>query len=259
MLKAKQPIVAWGAACVASTLLLLPGLGCPADDGGLILTPPPPPPTTGAGGEAGAPSDGGNNFGGAGACDEEPCKLVAPQCGCVIGQRCVHAASERSCVPVGGKPAGAECANDCLAAHVCVNNGTGAPQMCHRYCLGDGDCIGDGSRCILELAGVPESLCTKDCDPLLQTGCVAAGTKCDIGTSTSGFTQCTGVGAGVQGDLCDTTSDCTAGLTCTSVNAGPNTCYTVCDVDNPTCPAQTACSPFNPSVTIGDTEYGICV
>lgn len=209
----------------------------------------------------GVGGSGGEGGEGDPTCAQQPCKLVPPQCGCNIGRRCVHtAAGEPHCVPVGGKPATAACDNDCLAAHVCADNGTGAPPMCHRYCLTDGDCIGDGSRCILNLAVIEENLCTASCDAIAQTGCVAADTKCDVGSAPGGaYSHCTGVGVGVQGDLCATTSECAVGLTCTSVNAGPLTCYTLCDVDAGICPGGTACNAFATAVNIGPTEYGICI
>src|SRR5690606_28592558 len=126
----------------------------PNDRGGVSLTPPPP--SSGSGGEGGTGGEGGFDDG----CSEQPCKLVPPQCGCRVGQRCVDTGGKH-CVDVGGKPAGAVCEGDCIAGHVCADNGTGAPPMCHRYCLADTDCVGDGSRCILPLAsGVEESLCT---------------------------------------------------------------------------------------------------
>jgi hypothetical protein len=131
--------------------------------------------------------------------------------------------------------------------------------MCHRYCLTNADCVGDGSRCVLDLPGIEEGLCTKDCDPIAQTGCPAAGTKCDVGVDGGAFSQCTGLGTSVQGDPCTTSYTCAAGLTCTSVNAGPTQCYTWCDVDNAVCPAQTACTPFGTPVVIAGTEYGICI
>jgi hypothetical protein len=111
---------------------------------------------------------------------------------------------------------------------------------------------------VVELAGVDENLCTTDCDPLLQTGCPAAGTKCDLGSSGGGFSHCTGVGAAAQDAPCTATADCAAGLTCTSVNSGPLACYTWCDVENPDCPDQTLCTSFSPALTIGAIEYGIC-
>lgn len=249
----------WGlGTCLGGCWLLLHALGCPEKQNDVVL--PGPPPQTSAGGQAGA-GGGGGEGGFDDGCEEQPCKLVPQQCGCPVGQRCAHfSQGQKGCIAAGGTPAGAACDDDCLAGHVCVDTGNGAPKMCHRYCLGDGDCVGEGSRCLLDLADFDEGLCTHACEPVGQTGCAAANTKCDAGYSDGGYSFCTGVGAGVQGDTCAVTSDCGAGLTCTSVNAGPLSCYTWCDVDNPVCPnQQQTCTDFPDAVVIDGIEYGICV
>lgn len=244
---------------LGAAFLLVNALGCPKDEQGIVLVQPPPPTSDGGGaGDGGAGGEGGVFDDG---CEEQPCKLVSPQCGCPIGQRCTHnSQGDKSCVAAGGKPAGAACQSDCLAGHVCADFGTGAPALCHRYCNGNADCVGDGSLCILALTGVDEMICTHACEPIGQTGCPAMGTKCDAGVSNQeGFSFCTAVGNGVQGDLCANTSECGAGLTCSAFNAGPLTCYTLCDVDNPICPGLATCRAFADTLDIGIIEYGICV
>ena len=255
-------VIRAGLAC-AVIGLIAHGAGCSSKDNTSPLLPTAPPGTGGTGGSGGMVTSEGGSGGEGGefddGCAEDPCKLLSPQCGCRIGKRCVHNSMGKQCADVGGKPLGAECDNDCIAGLVCVDDGTGVPATCHRYCSAQTDCAGDGARCILPISSVDESLCTFDCDPILQGGCSATGSKCDVGLSDgAGYTHCTGAGLGVADETCAASSDCAAGLTCTSVNGGPNQCYTVCEVGNSNCP-QGQCVGFGTELNIGNKEYGICV
>jgi hypothetical protein len=224
--------------------------GCPAESENVTVA--------GAGGSFGVGN--GGQGGGDPTCSEQPCKLLAPQCGCPTGEHCMNNDSVRSCQPATGEksPSDSCSGNECAAGSVCADNLTGAPMMCHQYCYLDEHCEAPGGACQLQ-GGV--GLCTHNCDPLTATGCLATGTKCDatLGADMVPHTLCTGAGDGVQGDLCVETSECAEGLGCLLVTGqADKSCLTWCDVADPVCPENLDCENFDPALTIGDIEYGVC-
>lgn len=228
------------------------------------------------GGEGGAAGGGGSGQGGAGGapyvCEEDPCKLVAPQCGCGAGEKCsVDNQGARVCVPEGEGLLGEECSGQaCIAGLICVVTKSTAPTVstCMKFCEADIQCKEPGGLCIYSLndgTGDPiegASLCTQNCDPVTNTGCPVAQTSCQATQEARGeqrfFTFCTGAGLGGQGAVCTTAQDCQAGFGCFNVGAESN-CLKWCNVESATCPGGTTCQIPNPAITIGTVAYGACI
>jgi hypothetical protein len=214
----------------------------------------------------GTASVGGS--GGGPACTEEPCKLVAPQCGCPADQQCVIGATSpdnpggRACSTGGTTPPGEPCANnaDCQAGSMCVNTGV---NLCMEFCADDAACNAPGGQCLITLVDsamqtIPDAvLCSLNCDPITNTGCSAGG--CALGqeeVSMELFTLCQGAGAGTQGSVCADNGDCAGGYGCFDLE-----CLKYCGV-NPakgSCTGGTLCSPFTTPVILGAQEYGVCI
>lgn len=240
--------------------------------------------TGGAGGEAGAGGIGG--AGGEGGMppmpipcespDDVPCKLTAPQCGCLPDDRCMVAPDGmRVCAESGDSQPLEFCASDCTAGFQCVNNGTtGFTGFCHQLCQLDSDCntptSGPGGICVLSLTNGGGTVCSQNCDVVSNTGCKEANPnlKCDIGREPIGqqrwFTRCVGSGDKIQDEVCTGISQCAPGSSCIPVQDEPdNHCLTWCT--NPSsggvCPqgASHACSGFVTPLVIGSIEYGACL
>jgi hypothetical protein len=244
------------------------------DDGG-------PGPGSGAGGPGGmggSIATGGGMAGMGGAmpttsssstgtpCEEQPCKLTAPQCGCAAGERCLlNQSGMRECGAEGSSAVGDACGT-CQAGGQCLT--TQGMAMCRAYCDDDSQCNGPGGLCALEvndgMGGTwADKFCSENCDPVSGTGCAPATAKCEIGQESDGqmrfFTLCTGSGAGTQGAVCTDTGDCAAGYGC--FNAGTLQCLKWCSpFINPTCPGIAVCSAFAPpGILVGTVEYGACL
>ncbi len=206
-------------------------------------------------------------------CAESPCRLVAPQCGCPSGQGCyVDAAGGRSCSAAGSNAEGAPCTapTSCTAGNLCINidSGGGSTPVCAHFCSLDSQC--GGGLCVITLSdgsggSIPGvTLCTRACDPVAQTGC-RTGAYCDIFQESAGsmryFTDCAApsVGSGTQGASCADADDCAAGYACLDPGTGDQ-CVHWCRVGDGTgCSGLTTCVGFTSPVTIGGTEYGVCV
>lgn len=223
--------------------------------------------TTSTGGMGGSASGGGGSGGDYvdPNCEEQPCKLTAPQCGCRETERCnlVNDPLERDCVAIGTKGSSQACESDCEAGYMCVNNNTGGPAICHQFCDDDSDCSGAGSLCVLDVGAGAGTLCTHNCDPISSSGCEDPATKCDIASEMQApnrsLTQCAGAGTLTQGQACTTTADCASGLGCLDVGGMMKQCLTWCRVSSPVCPGAETCTSFNPTITIGAVEYGSCI
>ncbi|HZO12764.1 MAG TPA: hypothetical protein VFB62_05890, partial [Polyangiaceae bacterium] len=223
-------------AVVALTLATGLGAACAAGDDENPIT-------------VGPVGSGGAGPGGSSDCAEQPCKLVVPQCGCAAGERCTLAGDPavRACVPEGDKTVTQAC-GECIAGFVCIDNGTGAPAMCHQFCAADTDCA--DALCVIDFDNGAAKLCSHACDPIAKTGCAEANTKCDLFQEPIGakwYKLCGAVGAGTQSDPCTVTTDCAAGFGCVPVTVEMATvtlCVEWCDVENPACGAGT-CTPFN--------------
>ena len=226
-------------------------------------------PEGGAGGTAGAAGmvDPGG-MGGVGGvpvpCDEDPCKLTLPQCGCAADEMCgLHPVGGVQCMAIGMTPLGENCvAGGCEPGHVCVNNNTGAPPFCHKFCDDDMDCSGPGALCVLEIGTEMLPACSQNCDPVSSVGCDAPNTKCDLAqhvATMTFFTRCVGEGNFTQNEICNSSWQCQIGMGCFNITGQmERECLTWCNLDNPVCPTMTNCGPLNPPVVIGTVTYGAC-
>lgn len=230
--------------------------------------------TVGSGGAGGAPSVGGS--GGAGGeggsapvCGEVPCKLTLPQCGCDAGEACQFAGGARSCAPEGDKALSEACADDCVAGHQCLGNSQfDTPPICTKWCETDDDCSGPGALCLFTITGETSKLCSINCDPVSNAGCLAEGTKCEVLRENAGamrwLTYCAGIGAGEQASPCTETQECAEGHGCFNVTDAnmmtSQMCLRWCDTQSPTsCPAGSQCGSFTMPIVIGSITYGACV
>jgi hypothetical protein len=216
-----------------------------------------------AGGFGGMPTTGG--MGGEGGmelpCTEDPCKVVAPQCGCPEAQKCTMLAGMRTCRPAGSTPIGGTCASDtdCEAGTMCV--GLGGLFTCHEFCAADPECAPPGGLCAIDLGAGPEALCTENCDPISGSGCTLSGSKCELFNHAMGFwySGCMLAGAGIQGTACNNSDECGPGLGCLTV-ASVTSCHQWCNVNAPVCPVQApTCANFDPPLVIGAVTYGGCL
>lgn len=222
-----------------------------------------------------ATTGGSPSTGGAGAgpvCDEDPCKLVVPQCGCAAGEMCVIGTptpdnpDARACTAAGTAMPGETCASnaDCAPGSMCVNTGV---DLCLEFCSDDGLCNAPGGQCLVTLVDstqqpIPNAtLCSLNCDPITNTGCNAGG--CALGqeeVSMELFTLCQGVGAGTQGATCVDNGDCAGGHGCFTTDIGLQ-CLKYCGVtpSKGSCTGGTLCSGFTTPVIVGNQEYGVCI
>jgi hypothetical protein len=231
----------------------------------------------GGGGEAGAAGGAIGGGGGSGGvppvCEETPCKLVAPQCGCPDGNKCsVNNQGDLVCAAEGQAALGEECdgSDPCIAGLICVVTKSTAPTVstCMKFCEEDIQCKMPGGLCVFNLndgSGNPiegASLCTQNCDPVTNTGCPVAQTSCQAAQEAMGmmkfFTFCTGAGLGGQGATCTTAQDCQAGFGCFNVGM-ESQCLKWCNVQAATCPSGTACQIPDPAITIDTVAYGACI
>jgi hypothetical protein len=200
------------------------------------------------------------------SCSENPCKLVAPQCGCNATQACsldiANAALPRICTAKGAKAIGQTCApGECVEGALCFLS------VCTEFCDVPADCGGSLCFPLLDANNMPlasdANLCATTCDLATSAGC-GAGQGCSAGTdpiSTQNFSICRQAGAG--GDLADCSvnfdRDCQAGFGC--FNSGGDVCLKWCKVGQAgTCSAVpgTTCLGLNPAFVLDGTTYGVC-
>ncbi len=217
----------------------------------------------GHGGAGGGSTGGGGEGGAMPACEEDPCKLTEPQCGCSTGEQCTVVGAVVTCGPEGDVAPGEACGT-CTPGHYCLNNLTGGAPICHRFCDDDDDCSGPGALCIYPLSGGLATLCSQNCDPVSDTGCEVASMKCDIAQEAGGdmrwFTRCTGSGTIEQGGICTNGNQCAKGLGCFGLQGRTDQlCLTWCKVASPNCPTDTQCASFTTPILVGTLEYGACV
>lgn len=232
----------------------------------------------GAGGEGGAiggaaGAGGGGSGGAPPVCEEAPCKLIAPQCGCPDGNKCsVDNQGALVCAAEGEALLGEECdaSDPCIAGLICVVTKSTAPPVstCMKFCETDIQCKMPGGLCVFELNdanGDPiesATLCTQNCDPLTNTGCPVPETSCQAakeeGSTMKSYTFCTGAGLGGQGATCATAEDCQAGFGCFTVGMELQ-CLKWCSSQSATCPGGTTCQIPDPAITIDTVAYGACI
>jgi hypothetical protein len=206
------------------------------------------------------------------ACEEDPCKLVEPQCGCMSGDACtINGSGDRVCAAAGSAMPGAGCnaQNPCAAGSLCAGYGPGL-DSCQKFCAADTDCEAPGGLCAITLndgmgGTLPDvTLCSTDCSFVTNTGCSVAGTSCQLGirNMTDPFTLCAPSGTGVQQTACVDSSGCAPGFICLTTSAMDERCFQWCDVNSPTCPGGLICQGLEISagvpLVIGTTVYGAC-
>ncbi|HTJ41656.1 MAG TPA: hypothetical protein VL463_06150 [Kofleriaceae bacterium] len=205
-------------------------------------------------------------------CSVQPCTL-APQCGCPANQSCDIDPTDlmgnlcRAINTPGKETSTCGSFSECDKGYVCLNDGA-----CHRYCATSGDCISPRGQCVIQLqnGGVDIDgaiVCSSNCDPIgnASTYC-PANDKCGIFTATFkgttyDITDCEAQGAGGQGTNCKvgTSGDdtkCAANYSCTTLDGTNFACRKYCTFQSGQC--STSCLHFNPALTIGGTEYGVC-
>jgi len=208
----------------------------------------------------------------------QPCDIL-PQCGCAADQACDIDTSDlmgTACRTVSASPKseGQACSNaaQCDVGTVCLGG------FCRKYCSTNADCGQPRGQCVIDiqdsqgniLPGIPTA-CSSNCDPSnVAAGGCDAGAKCGLFSAThmgvpSDIVACTTAGAGTQGTTCTGGGQgddklCAADFSCTTIDSGTSfQCRKVCVVGiSGTCPLNQTCLQFNPTLTIGGTEYGVC-
>lgn len=206
--------------------------------------------------------------GSGGACQGNPCKLVAPQCGCAAGEGCtLDNTGAPTCDVAGNVAPGGNCSADaCQPGSICLGT-TPTTPTCGEFCATDAQCTAPGGLCVVklndgsgnEIPGV--TLCSENCDPTTNVGCVS-GTGCTFGQEQAGqmrfFTACRESGAKTQGQTCTTNAECAPGYGC--INTGTTQCMKYCKVGT-TCANGMSCSAVSiggVDIVIGGIQYGIC-
>lgn len=231
----------------------------------------------GVGGTGGTVSMGGMggmpNVGGMGgsppACSEDPCKLTAPQCGCLADQKCTWTSDEHSCVKDGEITQGEKCGivDICEAGTHCL--GLAGLSICRSYCTADSECNAPGGLCVLQATKNAtetwdQKWCSDNCDPASGVGCAAVGSKCELSREQDGqmryFTLCLPAGSGTQQSPCPNGfEDCANGYGCIGLDMNMQPiCLQWCNVDSPQCGTGT-CTNFQTPVVLGSVTYGACL
>jgi len=222
------------------------------------------------GGTGGLGGIGGSTGGEGGTelpCDEDPCKLVLPQCGCSPGEKCHLNGGDgtRSCVPDGTIDPNEACSgSNCKAGGLCLS--LGSLSTCYSHCAVDEDCGGAGAVCIIKLndgqgGTYPERFCSVNCDPPSGVGCSVPGSKCEAAYSQDelkSFSICVTAGTGTQGADCTANGmeDCASGFGC-FVAGTVTQCLQYCNMGAPQCQAGT-CQNLATPIVIGSVTYGVC-
>ncbi|MEZ4299730.1 MAG: hypothetical protein R3B70_32575 [Polyangiaceae bacterium] len=205
-------------------------------------------------------------------CNESPCKLVSPQCGCSNGDMCaINNTGARECHVAGDKQIDQECVGlySCVPGSLCVLVSS-TKSVCTSYCDADNQC--NGGLCLIQLNDpqnpgslLPNvTLCSDDCDPVTAAGCPAGlGLGCQLGQESTGqmrvFTICGGTGGGGQGASCTDSEDCQAGYGCFTLSDNTQECLKYCKPATPACSGGATCLSFNPQLVYKGVEYGACL
>lgn len=201
-------------------------------------------------------------------CEESPCKLTAPQCGCSDGDACtIDGMGGVVCVQAGGVPAGGACddVDLCEPGTACIGYGPGQ-NACATFCTDDSACQGPGGQCVVTLSSQPGvTLCSENCDLTTSSGCPLAGMSCQLGLTDAmvAYTQCAPAGALVDQEICTSNADCAPGYACLPTTANDERCFHWCAVGGAACPiAGDVCAGLEVSMgvplVIGTTTYGVC-
>jgi hypothetical protein len=215
-------------------------------------------------------------------CSVQPCTL-APQCGCPSNQSCdINPTTLMGNVCRAVNAPGHEtntCGSfsECDVGYVCIGDGTN--DNCHKYCTGNSDCAGPRGQCVIQLTDnstppkpIPGAVtCSSNCDPSTtsaSTYCPASW-KCGLfqatyNSTTYDITDCEIAGTGAQGTNCTVAgkgddTKCAQNYTCATLNGTSFQCGKVVKYLTGTCPGGTTLYAFNPALTVGGTEYGVCM
>lgn len=221
---------------------------------------------SGSGGQAtgGAPPSPVSNTTG-NDCIEQPCKLVAPQCGCDDGFACtLNEAGDRVCLGAGAVGPGELCSATALCApgSVCAGFGDGL-YACATLCESDVSCQAPGGKCVVPLGDTDVLLCSEDCNLISNEGCPAEGLACRFAETPSGeiYTACGLAGSSPAQTVCLADSECLAGHACLPTSAGDKRCFEWCNTASPACDVGFSCEPVEIAdvpLVIGDVTYGAC-
>jgi hypothetical protein len=226
--------------------------------------------------DAASPPDANN-------CSVQPCTLW-PQCGCPTGQSCDVNPSTLSgnvCRAVNSPGRVTNTCgsfSECDVGYVCLGDTTN--DSCHQYCVSNSDCPGPRGQCVIQLTdasskAIPGAVtCSSNCDPSTASAsayCPAAW-KCGLFTATYpagsttkyDITDCEIAGTGTQGTNCTVAAagddtKCAQNYTCATLNGTAFNCGKVVKYLTGSCPTGTTLYAFNPALTIGGTEYGVCL
>jgi len=227
---------------------------------------------TGSGSNADAAIDSPANNG----CAVQPC-TIDPQCGCTDPQHpaCdLGSGSANECryaTTTGVEGATCSAAPGCAAGYTCV--GGGSWFDCEKYCGKDSECMSPRGLCVIQLTDgtnpIPGAVvCSSNCDPSTATNALCpSGWTCDMFTATymattHNIADCRIAGTAQANGACTpnattTAQMCIAGYSC--VNTGSNVCKKICNKTANTGCTTGTCTSFTTALTIGGTEYGVCL
>jgi hypothetical protein len=222
----------------------------------------------------------------ANTCPTSPCDIYA-QCGCtsplvcdldftdLMGNSCraVNMAGTETSTCYSGNPATAQ-PSYCAGGYICLGSGTDA--ACEHYCDASSDCGQPRGQCVIQVTNgttpIPNvQVCSSNCNPVNSAAgpCPPNATKCGFFTVNNALTgnqdrdivDCTAAGTGTHGATCANDSTCAADTLCSTYNTATR-CRRVCNrtTGGNECASLsgTTCIGFNPALTIGGTEYGVC-
>jgi len=204
-------------------------------------------------------------------CAVQPCS-IEPQCGCTdpghpacdLGSGSANECRYATTTGVEGHTCVAP--TECAAQYTCV--GGGGNYSCEKYCTSNTDCIGPRGQCVIQLTDgtnpIPGAVvCSSNCDPSTATNSLCpTNWTCDLFTATymnvdHAIADCRLAGSASNNVACSSTVACAAGYSC--VNTGSNVCKKLCNKTANTGCSTGACTSFTTPVTIGGTEYGVCL
>lgn len=176
-----------------------------------------------------------------------------------------------ACIPVtGSKQKGETCEritdddsgigrDNCAKGLFCASWGViGDGRVCSPLCDASSDC-GTDERCFSTGAAPRGGACATICDPFASPSTCPNGSAChDVRAAMDllgdvPMTLCSAVGSAVEGESCQSTSNCTAGTRCAS-----GICRTLCDKDHP-CNNGKTCKPlFSKAMPPLKVSFGMC-
>jgi hypothetical protein len=227
----------------------------------------------GAGGVAGVAGMGGAALG-INTSAQMPC-TTKPQSGCPAGSWCLvaNASGDTSCYSSGSVPYGGACStiNDCQGGLLCVYG------QCTNLCAGVSDCSSAPyATCSPypqrgSVAAIPgSSFCSIQCNPAdpfnsARSADFAAclpGTTCSVQGSDgpTGATNCYLAGTVTNGNACNDTNSCAAGLICLTQGSS-SSCTPMCLMGRTQCRVG-SCQSFGTPEHVGVkgslVELGYC-